>query len=201
VRLMIAIAGLALLAACGSGSDADADAPKEVPADQVLQPTKADASWTAHVVGVVTLSTPETWEAGDPTDPGQGGKAEQVLIQTPVNTFGTRGGAQVAVLEKRKKPAADLVATIESTSRATIGATDFTSEEIVWPGADDAWLLEYVAQVPHDGKTAPHPTQVLLLDLADGGQAQITVSALADSPDEELLSPVLESVTVEGTSS
>jgi len=30
------------------------------------------------------------------------------------------------------------------------------------PGAKDAWLVTYVAQVPKNGKKAPHPAEVIL---------------------------------------
>ena len=70
------------------------------------------------------------------------------------------------------------------------------STKVIWPGAEAAWLLTYVAYPPSGGKVAAHPTEVLVLDLEGGAQAQATVTALKADFEPQKLHSVLETVAV-----
>lgn len=179
------------LAACGAGNSRD------VPADQSLQPSAARTGWAKSDVKGVTISVPTTWQKTGPITPGSG--AELFTFQTERNTFGTRGGAQLLTLDTYTHKAADLVANITSEAQAVAGAKEITSTQIIWPGADDAWLITYVAYPSSNGKVAAHPTEVLVLDLPGGGQAQATVTALKENFGSEHMHDVLETVRITKT--
>ena len=177
-----------VLTACGSGEQQD------VPKDQTLQPNAGETSWTSNDVLGVKISVPPTWQRTGPITPGPG--AEMFTFQTAKNSFGTQGGAQLVVLDKYKHKAADLVENITSEAQAVSGAKKITESQVIWPGADDAWLVTYVAYPPSNGEVAPHPTEVLVLDLPDGGQAQATVTALEEDFGPQQMHEVLGTVTM-----
>lgn len=189
--LTIAVALAAVLTACASD-----DGEESVPENRVAQPQDGDASWSATSVLGVEISVPEDWKKVGPISPGDG--AEMYTFQTPVNSFGTRGGVQLLTLPTLKRPAEDLVSNITSEARATAGATEITTEQVEWPGATDAWFVTFVAAVPREGETAPHPTEVLVLDLPDGGQTQVTVTALDEDFESQQLHEILQTVTISG---
>lgn len=176
VRLKTSIIALALLAlvACGSGNGAET----KVPDDQAIKPNAGESAWKTTSVDGVEITLPGELEKVGPVSPGA--DAVMFTFQAPENSFGTRGGVQVVTLPKLKKPAAELADTVVAQARATTGAKRTSKKRIIWPGAKDAWLVTYVAQVPKNGKTAPHPAEVLILDLPGGGQSQATVTALEE---------------------
>lgn len=102
-------------------------------------------------------------------------------------------------LDNYQHKAADLVENITSEARAVAGAKEITETQLVWPGADDAWLVTYVAYPPSNGEIAPHPTEVLVLDLPGGGQAQATVTALDDDFEPQHMHEILGTVTITET--
>ena len=177
-----------VLTACGSGAERD------VPKDQALQPNAGETSWTTNDVKGVKISVPPKWQRTGPITPGRG--AEMFTFQTEKNSFGTQGGAQLVILEKYQHKAADLVENITSEAQAIAGAKKITESHVIWPGADDAWLITYVAYPPSNGEVAPHPTEVLVLDLPDGGQAQATVTALERDFGPQQMHEVLGTVTI-----
>lgn len=186
----IAATALAMFAltACGSGGNVD------VPKDQALKPAAGKSAWATTDVRGVTISVPKTWQKTGPV--AQGVDGELFMFQTEENSFGTRGGAQLLTIDKREKKAADLVANVTSEARAVAGAKEITKTQVIWPGADDAWLITYVAYPPSNGEVAAHPTEVLLLDLPKGAQAQATVTALKEDFGPQDMRAVLGTVTV-----
>lgn len=176
VRLKTSIIALALLAlvACGPGNGEKT----EVPNDQAIKPNAGESAWRTTSVDGVEITLPGDLEKVGPVSPGAG--AVMFTFQTKENSFGTRGGVQVVTLPKSKKPAAELADTVVAQAKATIDAQSTSKKHVVWPGAKDAWLVTYVAQVPKNGKKAPHPAEVLILDLPGGGQSQATVTALEE---------------------
>lgn len=180
---------LLVLVACGSS-----DMEMSVPDNQVIKPAEGDKSWeTTDVIGV-EISVPADWEKSGPTSPGL--DAEQFMFQTTKNSFGTRGGVQLTTLPTLKDSAKNLVRTIEAQVVATVGATQFTSEQIVWPGAKDAWYITYVTHLQNDDKFAPHPAEVLVVDLAGGGQSQVTVTALDEDFEPQRMHEILQTLTI-----
>lgn len=167
VRLKTSITTLTLLAlvACGSESGE-----KKVPDDQVIKPQAGESVWQTTNIDGVEISLPGDLDKTGPTSPGDG--AVLFTFQTGKNSFGTTGGVQVVTLPKRKTPAAELADTVISQAEATIGAKQAKKVHVVWPGAKDAWFVTYVAQVPNGSDTAPHPAEVLILDLPGDGQSQ-----------------------------
>lgn len=194
MKLTTPILAFALLAlvACGSGNGEQA-----VPGNQVIKPSAADSAWTTTSVDGVEISVPTTWQKTGPITPGPG--AEMFTFQTETNSFGTRGGAQLMTLDNYQHKAADLVENITSEARAVAGAKEITETQLVWPGADDAWLVTYVAYPPSNGEVAPHPTEVLVLDLPGGGQAQATVTSLDEDFEPQHMHEILGTVTITET--
>lgn len=186
----IAATALAMFAltACGSAGKAD------VPKDQALKPAVGKSAWATTEVSGVTISVPKSWQRTGPVAQGVGG--ELFMFQTEENSFGTRGGAQLLTIDKREKKAVDLVTNVTSEAQAVAGAKKITTTHVVWPGAEDAWLVTYVAYPPSNGKVAAHPTEVLLLDLPKGAQAQATVTALEEDFGPQNMHAVLGTVTV-----
>lgn len=184
--IFVGLAALLALSACGSSGDA-------IPSDQALQPTKGDSAWRATDVDGVTIRTPSAWDKMGPIDarPGQ-----LYTFQTPINSFGTHGGAQLVTLDKRKQSAAKMVKALGDEAVAVAGAKQVTTTPVKWPGATSAWYLTYVAYPPHNGATAPHPTQVLVVDFAKVGQAQATVTALKEDFDPQKMHDILATVTI-----
>jgi hypothetical protein len=185
--IFVGLAALLALSACGSSGD------QSVPSDQALQPTKGDSAWPVTDVDGVTINTPSGWDKTGPIDamPGQ-----LFTFQTPTNSFGTRGGAQLVTLDKRKQSAEKMVKALADEAVAIAGAKQITSTPVKWPGASSAWYLTYVAYPPHNGATAPHPTQVLVVDFAKTGQAQATVTALKEDFSPQHMHAILGTVEI-----
>lgn len=53
-----------------------------------------------------------------------------------------------------------------------------------------------MAQVPSKGETAPHPTEVLVVDLRSGGQAQATVTAIEADFEPQKMREVLQTLEI-----
>jgi hypothetical protein len=185
---IIAFALLALVA-CGPGDGEET----KVPDDQAVKPHAGESAWKTTNVDGVEITLPGDLEKKGPVSPGK--DAVMFTFQTPENSFGTRGGVQVVTLPKSTKPAAKVADTVVTQTRA-IGATNGTKKHIVWPGAKDAWLVTYVAQVPKNGKTAPHPAEVMILDLPGGGQTQATVTALEEDFASQKMHEILSTLKV-----
>lgn len=186
---MIALALLALVA-CGPGDGAKT----KVPDDQAIKPNAGESAWKTTKVDGVEITLPGDLEKVGPVSPGDG--AVMFLFKTKENSFGTRGGVQVVTLPKSKKPAAELADTVVAQAKATIGAKRSSKKHIVWPGTKDAWLVTYVAQVPKNGKKAPHPAEVLILDLPGGAQSQATVTALEEDFAPQKMHEILSTLKV-----
>ena len=194
VRLKTAIIALALLALVACSSSAGV---KKVPDDQTVKPQAGDSAWTTTSIDGVEIAVPGDLEKTGPISPGD--DAVMFTFQTTKNSFGTRGGVQVVTLPKLKKSAKELADTVISQAEATIGATQTKKVHIVWPGAKDAWFVTYVAQVPNGGKTAPHPAEVLIMDLPGGGQTQATVTALEQDFASQKMHKILQSLKITKT--
>lgn len=194
VRLKTVIIALALLALVACSSSAGV---KKVPDDQTIKPQAGDSAWTTTSIDGVEIAVPGDLEKTGPISPGD--DAVMFTFQTRKNSFGTRGGVQVVTLPKLKKSAIELADTVISQAEATIGATETTKVQVIWPGAKDAWLVTYVAHVPMNGKTAPHPAEVLILDLPGGGQSQATVTALDEDFKSLKMHEILETVKITKT--
>ena len=185
--ILIASMALLVLAACGSGDG------QKIPSDQVLRPTKGESVWKTNDDAGVTIAVPSDWEKTGPVDtkPGQ-----LFAFQTATNSFGTRGGAQIITLDKRKQSAEKMVKALGDEAVAVAGAKEVSTTPIKWPGATSAWFLTYVAYPPSKGDVAPHPTEVLVVDFKSGGQAQATVTALREDFAPQKMHEVLGTVTI-----
>lgn len=191
VRLVSIIAmalAMATMTGCGSSDGV------KVPSDQALQPAKGDSAWSTKDVRGVTISVPSDWKKIGPLPVGEDG--EQYAFQTDENSFGTRGGAQLLTLDKRNQSAEKMVIALRDEAVAVAGAKQISTKAVKWPGATSAWYLTYVAYPPNKGKTAPHPTEVLVVDFEGGGQAQATVTALEEDFAPQKLHTILGTVKV-----
>lgn len=185
--IIVAAIALVVLSACGSSEG------QPIPADQVLKPAKGESGWKATDVDGVTITVPTAWDKTGPVDAKPG---ELYAFQTATNSFGTRGGAQLITLDARRQSAEKMVKALGDQAVAVAGAKDVTTTPLKWPGATSAWYLSYVAYPPKDGKTAPHPTQVLVVDFAKTGQAQATVTALQEDFDKQKMHTILGTLSI-----
>lgn len=195
VRIKMSIIALTVLALAACGSNAGKEA--TVPDDQAVQPSAGQSDWETTSVLGVDITVPADLEKTGPISPGD--DAQMFTFQTPKNSFGTRGGVQVVTLPKRKKTAEELADTIINQAKATTGATKTSKVKVVWPGAEDAWFITYVAQVPQGGKQAPHPAEVLVADLPNGGQTQATVTTIEEDFAPQKMHEILQTLTITGS--
>ncbi len=184
--LIASIASLVIVA-CGSGGG------QTIPSDQALKPVKGESGWRTNDNGGVTITVPTDWEKTGPIDAKPG---RLYAFQTAENSFGTRGGAQLITLEKRKQSAEKMVKALGDEAVAIAGAKEISTKPVKWPGATSAWFLTYVAYPPSNGEVAPHPTEVLVVDFKNGGQAQATVTALREDFAPQEMHKVLGTVTI-----
>lgn len=181
-----------LTAACSS-KDSGVPTADDVPSDQVIVPAKAPDDWQSATIDGLSISAPADWEKTGPVAVENGNR---VQFKSAASSFGTRGGAQLAVLSDPPSSAERLAKATASEAKATVGADDVKTVEVVWPGASSAWYVSFTADVPREGTTAPHPTASLFLDLPSGAQAQATVTALGTDAAARHLEAALASVTV-----
>ena len=191
--LLVTAALAVVVSACGSGEESEAGG--DVPEGQVVAPADAPSGWEVAVYEGVSVATPGGWEESTSQDPEY--DATMYNLQTEVNEFGSRGGVQVMTVDAPQRSAEESVNATVTGYQAVVEMSEVETEEIEWPGAESAWFLGFVAEVPNAaGERAPHRVRHLVLDLADGSQVHATVTALADQFDELRMDEVLATVTV-----
>lgn len=185
---VVMVLGALLLSAC-SGEES-------VPSDQVVVPSAAPDDWEQRSLAGVTFSTPVAWQELDLPEAEEG--TARVGYADEPGPSGSTGGIVVMVVPDASLSAASQARTFLTNAQNQEQASDGSTEEISWPGAQSAWFVSYVAQVGQGEAAAPHPTRHLVLDLDDGTQVQVTVRAEEGTPAAGLVDAALATVDVTG---
>lgn len=186
--VLVGVIAVAAVAACSSD---------DVPDDQIIVPLEsAPDGWVESSFDGMTVTTPAGWEQSEVPEEEQ--DAVSHVFQADFNDHGTRGGLGVIVAGEPESSAAAAAEGIEVNYGAVVEiVSDVVREEIVWPGAEDAWFVEFTADLSNDeGERAPHIIQHLVLDLEDGTQIQANVTGLESDFDAQSYGEALASLSV-----
>lgn len=197
-RVTIAVAGLLMaLTACSGGDGGD------VPDDQELVPSAAPSDWEEADLGPVSVAAPPDWERGEDTQPTE--TITQSVWRAPEVDGLSGGGLDVKVISTPQQSTEKNAKSLAISAMAMLQAGDVEPVEIEWPGAEEAYLLEYESKLTTRPATAEDPepqpldepltliTRTLVLGLADGSQVQVTAlsSTSAELPDQAVASTVV----------
>lgn len=154
--------------------------------------------WVESSFDGVKVTTPAGWEQSEVQEEDH--DAVSYLFQADVNDHGTRGGLGVIVATDPERDADAAAEAIEVNHSAIVEiASDVVREEISWPGAEEAWFVDFTAELTNDdGERAPHVIWHLVLDLEDGTQIQANVTGLATDFDAQNFGEALASLSVGG---
>lgn len=180
---------LTVLAVSGCAGDDD------VPEDQEIRPASAPSGWTTTDLGPVSVATPPEWKKQPVAEPSQTmttttWRADEVDGASP-------GGLEVRVITEPQQNAEKAAQALAISAMATLEGGDVEPEKLVWPNAEAAYHLAYTSSVAVETDPAAakksFATRTLVLDLADGGQVQVT-SLVDEASGAELPEQVLASV-------
>lgn len=182
--LALAAAATLLLSACSSEPS--------VPDDQVIKPASAPSGWTTDDLGVLSISTPESWEKQPSTQPAD--NIESTAWRTGVDDEGrASGGLEIKVITGPQAPADKAAENLAVSALATVRSGTVEPVSIVWPDADDAWYLAYTSKVGLPDDEVAYPTRTMVLDLDDDTQLQVTV-LVEEGGDEDVVDEVLSTL-------
>lgn len=182
--LAVAAVAALLLTACSSEPS--------VPDDQVLKPASAPSGWTTDDLGVLSVSTPESWEKQPSTQPAE--NVESTAWRTGVDDKGrASGGLEVKVITDPQSPADEAAENLAASALATLRSGTVEPVSIVWPDAIDAWYLAYTSKVGLPDDEVAYPTRTMVLDLDEETQVQLTV-LIEEGDDEAVIDEVLSTV-------
>ena len=188
-----AIASVLALGACGESSS------QRPTGGEHLVVAAAPDGWTAHDQGAIELSTPASWTPFTP-DAAEGAASTGSTsygVRAPSAADGSGSGAFTVLSSKPKEDAAHASTTARRIALTTLGALDPVEEELSWPRAKAAAYLTYHAKLPMpSGPDVTFRYEVLVLDLAGGSQAVVTVVGPVSGYDGSDLHAVLATTTI-----
>jgi hypothetical protein len=118
-------------------------------------------------------------------------------LQGEPNEAGTRAGVQVTAVGAPQKNASEMTDIVTQAIGSVHSVEDVEKREITWPGAESAWFVTFVARLTSvRGEQAAHLSECLILDLADGTQRQVTVTAPVAEFETLRMREILASVSV-----
>jgi len=188
-----AIAAVLVLGACGASSS------ERPTGGEHLVVASAPEGWTSHDLGAIKLSTPASLTPFTP-DAAEGAASTGSTsygVRAPSAADGSGSGAFTVLSSKPKEDAAHASTTARRIALTTLGALDPVEEELSWPGAKAAAYLTYHAKLPMpSGPDVTFRYEVLVLDLAGGSQAVVTVVGPVSGYDGSDLHAVLATTTI-----
>ncbi len=192
-RLLPLLVSMLALTACGGSDEA------EVPDDQELRPAAAPDGWEVTDLGPVSVATPPEWtnEGTDELDGISGTMWRQTPAGQPDAGYAL-AGLQVRVIDSPQQDAEKAATAQGIDAMATMGADAPEPEELVWPGARSAYLLELDTELEDgpEGPGSPYTTWIVVYDLENEQQVQVT-AIVAEGEDTAVPEQALASVELD----